>query len=81
MKYIAFYRTKYEPERHFYISYCITEYNGSFCLESFINGGIFFEKAFIGNCGEEKAEEIAKLFAKKGVHPVHIEDIISDMMF
>lgn len=80
MKYIAFFKAKTEFGRNIDISYCIVEKENSFFIESFIEGGSFFEKACIGNCSEEKAEEIVKLFAEKGAHPVHIEDLISDMM-
>ena len=81
MKYIEFYRAKAAPNRKFEIVYAVIEEKNSFCIEAFIEGGFFSEKAFIGNCGEEKAKNIAGLLAEKGVHPVHIENIISDMMF
>lgn len=81
MKYIAFYKAKDDPKRNFCISYAVCEDNNSFIIKSFVEDGSFSEKAFIGNCGKEKAKEIAKLFAEKGVHPIHIENIISDMKF
>ncbi len=79
MKYKAFFVAKSEPDRKFDIKYCVCEKDGSFYIESFVEGGIFSEKVLIGNSEEEKALKIAKLFAEKGVHPVHTEDIITDM--
>ncbi len=81
MNYKSFFNAKDGPNRNFDIKYVICEENDSYHIEAFVEGGRFFEKAFIGNCGEEKATELVKLFAKKDVHPVHIEDIISDMRF
>ena len=52
-----------------------------FFIETEICGSSFSERVFLGNCGEEKAENTAKLLAEKAVHPVHIEDIICDMVF
>ena len=51
-----------------------------FFIESEICGSSFSEKIFLGNCGEKKAEEIAVLLAEKTVHPLHIEDILSDLV-
>ncbi|MBQ3236593.1 MAG: hypothetical protein IJA92_03605 [Oscillospiraceae bacterium] len=81
MIYKAFYTAKRTAERDFDIMYRICEEKGDYYIESFICGGSFCEKAFLGRCGETKAEEFAKLLAKKAVHPVHIEDIISDRHF
>ena len=81
MEYIDFYRSKTYSDKNFDIIYGVFKIEDSFGIESYICGGNFYEKAVIGNCREEKAKELAMLFAKKGVHPVHIEDIISDMMF
>ena len=79
MKYKAFFKAKAEQDRNFDIKYCVCEENGSYYIESFVEGGSFSEKVFIGKCKEKAAEEIAVFFAKKGVHPVHTEDIITDM--
>ncbi len=81
MEYTAFYKAKSNPERNFEISYCVMKIDNSFCIESSVDGGTFSEISYIGNCKEEYAEKLAELFAEKGVHPVHIEDIISDMVF
>lgn len=70
-----------EPNRKFDIIYRVTEENDSFYIESFIGGGKEYEKCSLGNCGLEKAEKLALLFAKNSVRPMHIEDIISDMHF
>ena len=58
MKYIAFYKAKDDPKRNFCISYAVCEDNNSFIIKSFVEDGSFSEKAFIGNCGKEKAKEI-----------------------
>ena len=81
MEYLAFYETKAKPGRNFDIIYEVFKTEDSFVIESYIGGGVFREKASVGTCGEKEAEKIAKLLAENGVHPVHIEDIISDMMF
>ena len=80
MKYTGSYRSKADTDRNFKIFYGIIQEGNSYCIEAFVEGGLFYEKTFIGNCGIEKAKSIAKLLAKNGVHPVHIEDIISDML-
>ena len=80
MKYTVFYEAKANQSRNFDIIYGVFKNEDSFGIESFIGGGDFYEKASLGNCGENEAIKIAKLFAEKTVHPVHIEDIISDMM-
>ena len=59
----------------------VCEEKGCYYIESFINGKSGTEKAFLGNCGEEKAVSVARLLAKKSVRPLHIEDIITDMRF
>ncbi len=74
--YKAVYKTKDER-----INYWVTESENSYYIESEICGGRFHEKVCLGNCKEDGAEKAAKLFAKKAVHPVHIEDIICDMRF
>ena len=81
MEYTVFYEAKATKRRNFDIIYGVFKNEDSFGIESFIGGGDFYEKASFGFCGEKEAEKIAKIFAKKGVHPVHIEDIISDMMY
>ena len=77
----VFFKAKEEPERHFDITYCVCEEKGCYYIESFINGKSGIEKAFLGNCGEEKAVSVARLLAEKSVRPLHIEDIITDMRF
>lgn len=67
--------------RNIGISYSVCEDKGCYFIESFIEGGAFYEKVCLGNCKKEKAVFLAKLFAEKGVHPLHIDDIISDMRF
>lgn len=79
MRYIAFYWAKTEADRNFDIKYCVYEENDSFCIESFIEGGYFSEKVSLGKCGEKTAFKIAEFFAENAVHPLHIEDIITDM--
>ncbi len=81
MEYIAVYKTKADRKRNFEIGYRVFKEENSYGIESFICGGSFYEKAVIGNCGKEKAKKLAAFFAKKGVHPIHIEDIISDLRF
>ena len=79
MKYLNVFEAKEEPGRNFDIIYCLCKEENSFCIESYIPGGSSFEKAFLGNCGEEKAEQITLFLAKNAVRPIHIENIISDM--
>ncbi len=81
MEYLAVYRTKADRKRNFEIGYRVFKEENSYGIESFICGGSFYEKAVIGNCCEEKAEKIVMFFAEKGVHPLHIENIILDMRF
>ncbi len=81
MEYKAFFKSGQNLFRSFDVKYDVFEDCGSYYIESFVPGGNFSEIVFLGNCGEEKATETAKLFAEKGVHPLHIEDIISDMRF
>lgn len=80
MEYKNFYRSAAENNR-FSIIYSVCEDNNGFFIESSIEGGHFCEKVFIESHNEARAEKIARLFAEKGVHPVHIEEIISDMRF
>lgn len=79
--YKAVFKSASGIDRNISISYTIEEIEGDYYIESLLEGGVFHEKAFLGNCGFEKAEELALLLAKNGVHPVHIEDIISDLRF
>lgn len=81
MEYIAYYNAKSETDRNFDISYCVFKDGNSYGIESFVCGGSFSEKILLGNCKEKKALELAEIFAKKAVHPLHTEDIISDMRF
>ena len=81
MKYKTFYKSKAEPERNFEIVYCVCEDEDSFYIESYIEGGAFFQKIYIGTCCEKTAEDFARFLAEKSVHPLHIEDIISDLLF
>ena len=81
MEYLAFYKTKTDPDRNFDICYCVFKDGNSYGIESFVCGGNFSEKVLLGNCGENRAKNLAGLFAEKAVHPIHIEDIISDMRF
>ena len=81
MEYIAFYKDKTDPCRDFDIIYSVFKEENSYGIESFVCGGRFYEKTFIGNRYEEKVKQLAAFFAEKGVHPVHIEDIISDIRF
>ena len=81
MEYIAFYSSKAETDRNFNIKYCVFKDGNSYGIESFICGGNFYEKASVGICGEKEALKIAEFFAENSVHPLHIEDIISDMRF
>ncbi len=79
MKYRSVFTSKADKNRNFDIKYVLCEDNGCFFIESFIEGGTFFEKAVIENQSEDKAENIARLLAQKAVHPLHIEEVISDM--
>lgn len=81
MEYKAFFKSGQNLFKNFDVKYAVFEDKGSFFIESEICGGFFREISFLGNCSEEKATETVKLFAEKGVHPLHIEDIISDMRF
>ena len=81
MEYLAFYKAKTDPDRNFDICYCVFKDENSYGIESFICGGNFNEKASVGICGEKEALKIAEFFAENSVHPLHIEDIISDMRF
>ena len=81
MEYIAFYKAKTDPCRDFDIIYSVFKEGSSYGIESFVCGGRFHEKVCIGNCKENKVKQLALFFAEKGVHPLHIEDIISDMRF
>ena len=81
MEYVAVYKAKADSNRNFDISYSIFKEGNYYGIESFVCGGRFCEKTFIGNSYEEKVKQLAAFFAEKGVHPVHIEDIISDIRF
>ena len=81
MKYVAFYSSKAETDRNFDISYCVFKDEISYGIESSVCGGNFSKKAYLGICGETEALKIAEIFAKNSVHPLHIENIISDMRF
>lgn len=63
------------------VEYRVESTENGFFIESEIDGSRFYNKVFLGNCGMEKAEKTAKFLAEKSVHPVHIEDIICDMVF
>ncbi len=63
------------------ISYSVTKEDGDFIIEAEILGGNRIQKSAICGCCEEKAVDTAKLLAKNEVHPIHIEDIISDFRF
>lgn len=79
MKYRCFFTSKADENRNFDIKYAVCEDNGCFFIESFIEGGTFSERAVIENQKESGAESVAKLLAQKAVHPLHIEEVISDM--
>ena len=81
MEYVAVYKAKADSNRNFDISYSIFKEGNSYGIESFVCGGRFHEKVCIGNFKENKVKQLALFFAEKGVHPLHIEDIISDMRF
>ena len=81
MKYVAFYKAKADSDRNFDINYTVFKEESSYGIESFVCGGRFHGKVCIGNCKENEAKQLALFFAKKGVHPLHIEDIISDIRF
>lgn len=81
MEYRSFFKTEIEPDLSKGVFYAVFEDSGSYYIECRISGGKYNEKIFLGSCGEEKAENIAHLLAVKKVHPLHIEDIISDMRF
>lgn len=77
----AVFKSANELDRKCSISYTVEENNGDYYITAAVEGGNSSEKAFLGRCNQEKAEELALLFASKGVHPLHIEDIISDLRF
>lgn len=81
MVYEFFYKAKAEPGRNFDITYAVAKEGKAYYLESFISGSNKKESSFLGNCGEEKANKIARLLAEKAVRPLHIDDIISDLRF
>lgn len=81
MKYLSVYKSKKEPDRDFDITYTVAEKAGTFYIESEICGSFICETAVLGNCGEQKADELAHFLSEKAVHPLHIDDIISDMRF
>ena len=81
MIYEGFYTAKHEPKRNYEITYCIEKDKGSYFIESYINGGKIYSPVFIGSCGYATAKRLAQFLAKNSVHPLHIEDIISDMRF
>ena len=81
MEYVAVYKTKADYNRIFDISYSIFKEGSSYGIESFVCGGRFHEKVCVGNCNENEVKQLAMFFAEKGVHPLHIENIISDMRF
>lgn len=81
MVYRAIYSAKKEKNRNYDIIYCVINDKKSYYIESYINGKGEHELAFLGNCTEEKAEALARLFAENAVRPMHIEDIISDIRF
>ncbi len=73
---IAVYKSKTRK-----ISYSVIEDENCFVIETEVLGGSKKEKTLLSCCTEEKAIKTAKLFAKSEVHPLHIEDIISDLRF
>jgi len=79
--YKAVFKAANELCRNYDITYIVDEDNGTYFIEAFIEGTDIFEKAALGNCGLDKAEETAMIFAEKSVRPIHIEDIISDLRF
>ncbi len=62
------------------ICYYVMKAEDFYYIEANVAGGFFSERAAAGN-SEEKSLETARLFAEKSVHPVHIEDILSDLHF
>lgn len=81
MIYEAVFKAKSEPDRNFDIIYYLGKEENDYYIESGIAGKTDFETVFLGNCKIEKAEKIIKILAEKSVRPLHIENIISDMMF
>ena len=81
MIYEGFYKAKPEPKRKYEITYCIEKDDGSYFIEAYINGGKSYSPVFIGSCDYSKAKKLVQYLAKKSVHPLHIEDIISDLNF
>ena len=81
MEYIASYKTKANPKRNFDTIYLVFKDRNCYGIESFVCGGRFHEKAYVGNCKENEVKKLAMFFAEREVHPLHIEDIISDMRF
>lgn len=73
-------QAKRESQRKFEISYFLLEEENSYYIESFIEGSFSSEISYLGNCKGEKAEEILHLLAEKAVRPVHLDDVISDIM-
>lgn len=80
MNYKAVFSAAKELNRKIDIKYYVCEDKNCFYIESFVQGGDFFEKVLAWNKNEEETTELAKLFAEKGVHPVHTADIINDMI-
>ena len=81
MEYIEFFKAKTDFDRSFDVCYSVFKEDNSYGIESFVCGGRFYEKVCVGNHEENEVKNLALLFAEKGVHPLHIEDIISDMRF
>lgn len=81
MIYEAVFKAKEENDRNFDIIYYLGKEENDYYIESRIEGKTDFETFFLGNCKTERAEKAIKTLAEKSVRPLHIEDIISDMMF
>ena len=75
------FEAKEEPERNYDIIYRIDRIDEKYYIESEICGGKDLTKAYIGDLCERKAVRTAELLARNSVRPVHIKDIIEDILF
>ena len=80
MIYKAFFHAPCEYDRNYDIIYRLGIKEKCFFIESAIEGGCYENSVCLGSCSEKKAEEICILLSKNSVHPMHIEDIISDII-
>lgn len=80
MIYKEFFHAPCEYDRNFDIIYRLGIKEDCFFIESAIEGGLYEASVCLGSCFEDKAEEICILLAKNSVRPIHIEDIISDII-